>query len=153
VTEHAYPFDNGSNNTSVVWSGNGNTYYSGASGSYTSYSDKDGRVNTAAIASTGTSAVELCKNLGTGWYLPAYEELVNMSTGWSNAPLNGVGKNNGANLLGTPGGYYWSSSESYNNYGRYSGSDMNEALRVDQIGNMGTNTKTSTRLVRCAWRN
>jgi hypothetical protein len=148
VTTNAYPFES-TNNTSVVWSGNGNTYYSGAN------SDKDGRSNTNAISSTGTSAVQLCKNLGTGWYLPAYEELVNMSAGSNSSypPLNGL---SGANLLATPSNYYWSSTELYNNGGRMSNSDTDYqggAVRVNTDGSLGSSYKTLYFYVRCAWRN
>jgi hypothetical protein len=55
------------------WSGQGLTHYPGAT------SDKDGRANTAAIAdATPKSLVMICKSMGEGWYLPAYEELYNM---------------------------------------------------------------------------
>jgi hypothetical protein len=147
VTTNAYPFDNNTTNTQVVWSGNGVTYYDGAR------SDRNGRANTAAISSTGMSAVQLCKDLGTGWYLPAYEELVNMSTGSSKLPLNGL---SGANLMTVPDDYYWSSSEYYDNGGRGSGSItayQNGAVIVYTNGNLNGTGKTSNHYVRCAWRN
>jgi hypothetical protein len=148
VTTNAYPFNSSSDNTDVKWSGNEATYYSGAR------SDRDGRANTAAISSTGNSAVQICKNLGTGWYLPAYEELVNMSTGYINSPLNG---RSGANLLATPDLYYWSSTELYNNSGRYSGNSTTDfqvsAVAVNTAGSLANDTKTYGFHVRCAWRN
>ncbi|MDR1116580.1 MAG: DUF4988 domain-containing protein [Tannerella sp.] len=60
VTTYAYPFDNNTTSNYVQWSGNGTDHYDGAR------SDKDGRANTAVISSQGTSAVQLCKDLGTG---------------------------------------------------------------------------------------
>jgi hypothetical protein len=116
VTTNAYPFDNTSTNIYVVWSGNGATFYSGASGSG---SDKNGRANTAVISSSTitVNAVQVCEDLGTGWYLPAYEELVNMSKANSSStypPLNGL---SGAGIL--MGTWHWSSTEYYDNSGRY----------------------------------
>jgi hypothetical protein len=148
VTTNAYPFT--STTTTVVWSGNGNTYYSGASGSG---SDKNGRVNTEKISSTGTSAVQICKDLGTGWYLPAYEELYAMSSGGKQLESNNLP---GAGILKT--GYHWSSTEYYSatTRGRYSTSDtgyQNLAVRVTNTGGLYTNTKSNNVYVRCAWRN
>jgi hypothetical protein len=150
VTTHAYPFNNASVNTTVTWMGGGTDYYPGAS------SDVNGRANTAAITgSTGTSAVQLCKDLGAGWYLPAYEELQNMSAGahLSYLPYNG---RPGANLLATPEDYYWSSTEWYNNGGRYT--DNTEANKarvpiVHSVGHVSNQAKNgSNYYVRCAWR-
>jgi hypothetical protein len=145
VTTNAYPFDNTSTNTNVGWSGNGTNYYSDAR------SDRNGRANTAAISSTGTSAVQICKNLGTGWYLPAYEELVNMSSAEYDSPLNGK---SGANLL-VPGAYYWSSTEYYDNGGRFSysdTSDQNYTITVSSKGSLSNYLKNYNGLLRCAWR-
>jgi hypothetical protein len=153
VTTNAYPFDNTSINTPVVWSGNSTTFYSGASGLH---SDKNGRVNTDAISSTSTaeSAVGVCKALGTGWYLPAYEELYAMSSGAANAASNNRA---GANLLAMPSGYYWSSTEHYNNGGRDSNSDtsyQSNAVLVYTNGGLSGNFKSGAYYyVRCAWRN
>jgi hypothetical protein len=127
--------------SSAPWSGNGNNYYDGAR------SDKNGRANMAAISSQGASAVQLCKDLGAGWYLPAYEELYAMSSGAANAASNnraGVGilKNN----------YHWSSTEFYNNGGRKSGSYQDTAVLVLNTGALGTTRKTDNYYVRCAWR-
>jgi hypothetical protein len=130
--------------TSAVWSGNGETYYAGAR------SDKDGRANTAAIASQGTSAVQRCKDLGAGWYLPAYEELYAMSSGNAHANSNNRA---GAGIL--KDSYHWSSTEMYNNGGRYrytSSDFQNRAVRVLNDGSLINYFKTSDNYVRCAWR-
>jgi hypothetical protein len=148
VTTNAYPFDNTSINTPINWMGGGTYYYSGAR------SNKDGRANTAAITgATGESAVQLCKDLGEGWYLPAYEELYAMSAGAAYASSNNLA---GANLLATPIGYYWSSTELYNNGGRTSGiapAHQSNAVVVRYSGNMSYPSKSTTYYyVRCAWR-
>jgi hypothetical protein len=143
VTTNAYPFDV-VNYTAVSWSGNSTTFYTGASGSY---SDRNGRANTAAIASTGISAVQLCKDLGTGWYLPAYEELANMST------TSGLNNLAGAHLLKTT--HHWSSTEYYENGGRTSSdviTNQDKAVRVYTNGGRSDSAKTNTHHVRCAWR-
>jgi hypothetical protein len=146
VTTNAYPFDNATTIT-VNWMGGNTTYYSGAT------SDKDGRTNTAAITgSTGTSAVQLCKNLGCGWYLPAYEELYAMSSGSASTYSN---NRDGAGIL--TGDYHWSSSEIYNNGGRSSTNDtglQTHAMVVSTGGSLGYNLKDNSSLydVRCAWR-
>jgi hypothetical protein len=149
VTTNAYPFASTVTNTSVVWSGNGARFYSGASGSG---SDKNGRVNTAAISSSTTTvnAVQICKDLGTGWYLPAYEELNAMSTSTYHLPLN---DRLGALILTE--GCCWSSTEFAYNYGRYSdystnGQSYAEGMRGD--GEWCFGHKTSANLVHCAWR-
>jgi hypothetical protein len=130
--------------------GGNTTYYSGAS------SDRNGRANTAAITgSTGTSAVQLCKNLGCGWYLPAYEELQNMSARQHEAypSLNGLP---GANLLATPTNYYWSSTEWYDNGGRYNTTDEGNKLNVPIVNTNGHMSNVgkggASYYVRCAWR-
>jgi hypothetical protein len=131
--------------TSAPWSGNGETYYEGAR------SDKNGRANTAAIPSQGASAVQLCKDLGAGWYLPAYEELVNMGDGSSSTypPLNNRA---GAGILT---GYHWSSTELYDNGGRHSDSlavNQHRAMNVFMDGNLSGAPKNFNYPVRCAWR-
>jgi hypothetical protein len=131
-----------------MWSGNGNTHYEGAR------SDRNGRANTGAIASTGTSAVQVCKDLGTGWYLPAYEELVNMSAGEGVIirPLNGLA---GANLLTAPNLGHWSSTEYYNNGGRETSSttsDQKSACVGYTQGFADHLTKSYQLPVRCVWR-
>jgi hypothetical protein len=80
------------------WSGNALTYYPGA------VSSKNGRANAEAIASSTTTAnaVQTCKNLGAGWYLPAYAELSAMAYAFEIGPHN-----------------HWSSTEWYNNDGSY----------------------------------
>ena len=52
-------------------------------------SDKDGRANTDALAAANSQVALECRKLGSNWYLPAYEELINISDGSANAPLNG----------------------------------------------------------------
>jgi hypothetical protein len=149
VTMNAYPFDNNTTNTAVVWSGNGSAFCSGASGPG---SDKNGRANTASIRSTGISAVQLCKDLGVGWYLPAYEELYAMSSGAARTSSN---NRVGANVLALPRGYFWSSTEYYDNKGSYldiSHGDGVYARIVDHTGLLGFWSKTGRRYVRCAWR-
>jgi hypothetical protein len=128
------------------WSGNGENYYSGAR------SDRNGRANTASISSQGNSAVQICKNLGTGWYLPAYEELYAMSSGGANSASNNRA---GAGIL--TGGFHWSSTEAYNNGGRYnydSNTVYNKAaVRINTNGSPGVYNKTNNDLnVRCVWR-
>jgi hypothetical protein len=160
VTTNTYPFDNPSGNTSLYWTGYGNdTFYSGASGPG---SDKNGRRNTAAISvSAGsTTAVGVCKALGTGWYLPAYEEYINM--GPSNPiylagypPLNGRA---GANIM--LGGCYYASTESYGNGGRYSaatpsisGSILVGVRYFSYLSNpIGGSYAVYSCYVHCAWR-
>jgi hypothetical protein len=153
VTTNAYPFDNDVTNTPVQWSGNGTTYFPGASGSG---SDKNGRKNFDAITasstnSTSTSAVGLCKALGDGWYLPAYEELVNMSSaGFSSTypPLNGLA---GAKILTDD--RHWSSTEYSGNLGRFSYSTTDYqtlAVIVSTDGYLICYYKTTTHYVRCA---
>jgi hypothetical protein len=147
VTTYAFPFDN-STYTGVVWSGNGTTYYSGASGSG---SDKNGKVNTSKISSQGVSAVQICKGLGDGWYLPAYEELINMSAGSDYPPLND--KPSGANITSLPS---WSSSEIYPTSGRAKTNTIEHkenAVNIDPSGQIYQMKKTGFRWVHCAWRN
>jgi hypothetical protein len=149
VTANSHPFESPTT-TPVQWSGAGTDFFAGASGSG---SDRNGRANTAAISSTGTSAVQLCKDLGEGWYLPAYEELTNMSAAASTYTLNGLP---GADLLPNPSsGHYWSSTEHYGNGGRstqtHTGYKIN-AVRVTYRGGFQPDGKTSANTVRCAWR-
>jgi hypothetical protein len=119
---------------------------------YTTYyedarSDKDGRANTAAITTyTASSAVGKCKALGTGWYLPAYEELYNMRTGSSVAYGNLLP---GANFL--PTGYHWSSTER-DNVGRFSYSSHGEGVLVYYNGVLKNNGKTGNFSGWCVWR-
>jgi hypothetical protein len=147
VTTNAYPFDNNTTNTTVGWSGNGDKYYEGAR------SDRNGRANTAAISSAGMSAVQLCKDLGSGWYLPAYEELVNMSDGSAKSPLN---NSTGANLLDELDDNYQSSTELVKNGGRYNDTynfNKNIAVAVRPDGFPTWGIKAHISYVRCAWRN
>jgi hypothetical protein len=140
VTTNAYPFDSSSSNTQVIWSGN-TAYYPGATFS------KDGRRNSAAIPSTGESAVQICKNLGSGWYLPAYDELKQMAgrpwfVSW---PTSGHRS-------------FWSSTERYDNDGQYSTiatpTYQLYTVAIDYNGSPGSCHKNVLcAYVRCAWRN
>jgi hypothetical protein len=148
VTTNAYPFDNTSTNVSVVMNDYGPGFCSGASGPG---SDKNGRVNTAAYPPLGTSAIQICKDLGDGWYLPAYEELQNMSNGQDVRPLNG---RYGANLLATPNGGYWSSTEAKGNGGRaVVDYDDWHGIRVYSEGGFNRIGRDWASWCRCAWRN
>jgi hypothetical protein len=149
VTTNAYPFDNASN-TTVQWIGNDNiTYFDGAR------SDKNGRANFTVITSStvtiaATSAVGLCNALGTGWYLPAYEELVNMSEGVVASPLNG---REGACILDDF--VHWSSTELFDNPGRVSSNRQDwqhQIVYVYPNGDTSRWSKNSPGNVRCAWR-
>jgi hypothetical protein len=139
------------------------------SGSWTGYnlphhiaearSSRHGRANTEAITSyvegIGT-AIGMCKTFNDrspGWYLPAYEELVNMGDGTgnnlgNNAPLNGRG---GADVLLGSSAYYWSSTEYYND-GRYSASEY-DVVVVSGQGNFSHFPKTfGSGFWTCVWR-
>jgi hypothetical protein len=151
VTTTSYPFT--SYRYVITWNGNGTTFYPGASGSG---SDKNGRANTAAIPSSTSveNAVQACKDLGAGWYLPAYEELVNMSGGYYTTPLNGRG---GARLLVSDMGTFLSSTEGRGNGGRLSydtGDNVEQqyAITVNHDGKLDGIKKDGTLLARCAWR-
>jgi hypothetical protein len=150
VTTHAYPFVTSAGAIGASWIGGGLNYVSIAN------SPRDGRANTYYIKNNGltstSGAVGICLSLGTGWYLPAYEELINMSAGTATSfpPLNG---RSGANLLATPNAPYWSSTEYYNNGGRRSGSDhQDSAVAVDPSGLPFYNGKTDGDRIRCVWR-
>jgi hypothetical protein len=162
VTTHDYPFDDPSTTIGLGWSGNQSwgewLFFEGA------VSDKDGRANTAAITSVAPSAVQTCKDLGEGWYLPAYEELYNLSFanpawGWGDvapSPLNGL---SGAEILGeVPSGtdkMYWSSTEFKNHEGRWvSTYDTPEGLGtgVKTRGEIAYRFKTNEDWIRCVWR-
>jgi hypothetical protein len=139
--------------TGSSWTGN-TAYNAGAR------SDRDGRANTEAITPyENDSAIGLCKSLNNnspGWYLPAYEEMVNMGTGTEHTPLNGLG---GAGIFST-GDYVhmWSSTEYANNIkpdntpGRYT--DMvTDVVTVDSKGRFSHFQKKSGIAQRtCVWR-
>jgi hypothetical protein len=129
------------------WIGNSSTaYFSGAS------SDKNGRANFTAITAsasnyTATSAVGLCKALGTGWYLPAYEELYAMSSGAAS------GTSNNRAGIGILNGTHWSSSEAYQNaaLGNTSGEQwMRYGVQVSATGVRVPAMKNANLSVRCA---
>jgi hypothetical protein len=146
----------GAVSTSAQWIGNSNqTYFQGASGNG---SDKDGRKNFNAITAiasnyTANSAVGLCKAVGGGWYLPAYEELYAMSSGSANSAYSNG--RDGAKILTS--GYHWSSAEYYSatTRGRISSSDTGYQAYavVYYTGGLLNNYKTGNFYVRCAWRN
>jgi hypothetical protein len=144
VTANAYPFDTDATNTKFQWIGsNEYGYFGGAD------SDKNGRQNNVP-GSGGAGAV--CRNLGTGWYLPAYEELYAMSAGAAHVNSNNL---SGAKLLDTPAGDYWSSTDYYNNVGRHtttSSSQNYRAVVVNSNGTLNNRTKADSYYVRCAWR-
>jgi hypothetical protein len=152
VTTNLYPFHTAATNTGVGWNGYANSpLISGASGPG---SDKNGRRNTDAII-MGTYDVvgKLCKDLGEGWYLPAYEELENMSEGSDSnyPPLNGLP---GANLIVPLVGndWHWSSTESYQNGGRHSSNSTTTAVILFSGGAIYTYNKNGRAYVQCAWR-
>jgi hypothetical protein len=148
VTTNAYPFGNASSFTAVEWSGNGTYYYSGTS-------DKNGRANAAVISSSTTTvnAVQLCKNLGSGWYLPAYEELLCI-TGGANPNYRPLNDLPGANLIPTEySQYHWSSTEYNGNGGRYSSTNyMSSAVLSEGKGFLSYINKTALYSARCVWR-
>jgi hypothetical protein len=136
------------------WSGNGAAYYSATS-------DKDGRANTAKITDAKDgSAVKHCTDLGTGWYLPAYEELFNIGAGtpaWGGlmgSPLNGLA---GANLLTSPDDFYLTSTEFQGQTGRYNGpvavpgEDDQMVIKVSKNGET-LNAYKQNQPTRCVWR-
>jgi hypothetical protein len=153
VTSYPYPFNNSSPNR-VSWTAIGDVYFPDASGPG---SDKNGRANTAAISGSTVylNAVQICKDLGTGWYLPAYEELVNMSAGTHAdfPPLNGL---QGANILTNY--TIWSSSEYYrtstdDRFGASSSTSYNVYAVSCSMGAPSAGPKSGDgRRVQCAWR-
>jgi hypothetical protein len=91
----------------------------------------DGRANTAAMIAANIalegSAIKICQSLGEGWYLPACEELFNISafqpeSWWAITEL--LNGRSGAGLL-YGNDYFWSSTEFYNNGGRVNSNDPN----------------------------
>jgi hypothetical protein len=136
--------------TSAQWIGNSNqTYFGGASGTG---SDKNGRENFNAITAsasnyTSSSAVGLCKALGDGWYLPAYEELFAMT---SAGPAVASNNRQGASILSATA---WSSTENSGNNGRYGSSAPEAAVLVTSAGGLTANYKAANASVWCAWRN
>jgi hypothetical protein len=130
-------------------------------------SNKDGRANTAAILSAVTPTdggiVKICQDLGEGWYVPAYEEMINISEGTNASfpPLNGQ---SGANLLVSAGeDWSLSSTEYYLAQGRITTSDQNwtdgwgsttsnAAVRVHKSGSAGGGNKGWGTAGFCVWR-
>ena len=96
VTTYAYPFE-----TREPYVGlNLFDYSLTADGGFvpvdSAASDKDGRANTDSLVAANSQVALECRKLGPNWYLPAFEELINISSGSMNAPLNGKP---GLNLL------------------------------------------------------
>jgi hypothetical protein len=85
--------------------------------------------------------------------LPAYEELVNMSTGDENTPLNG---RPGAGILYATTGRHWSSTNYHANTGRYKSYGYYDPwwmVHVDGYGKLGSaNINNLPLRIRCAWR-
>jgi hypothetical protein len=157
ITSTFYPYDEATTHIGTnLWSGNGDTYYEGA------VSSVNGRANTAAIPSTAGSIVQRCKDLGAGWYLPAYEEYYNMSSADADGgritkadPLNGL---SGANLLTivAEDKFHYSSTEAYNNGGRCTSADegdKNKLVMVSPSGYTLPAEKGWNGNARCAWLN
>jgi hypothetical protein len=147
VTTYSHPFTSSSNNSSVSWIGGNTNYFSGAR------SPKDGQANSTAILSGGgtltSGAVGICNALGSGWYLPAYEELYAMSS----APAHTSSNNQpGANIL--KDAWFWSSTEYYKNGGRTQNNSadfMPVAARTRYNGELAGYNKTASYSVHCAW--
>jgi hypothetical protein len=145
--------------TEGEWSGYDNDYYPGAT------SDKDGRANTAAITDAKAgSAIKHCQDLGAGWYLPAYEELFNISAGsssWGHLGNGVIPLNNrfGANLL-TNDQDYLTSTEVWGETGRYNDPVTNNLSEADQKARVvkmkfsgeAFNGFKEILSVRCVWR-
>jgi hypothetical protein len=158
VTTNAYPFDDNTTTTGVPWDGIAD--WSAWTDPQGATSDKDGRANTAAIEARGQSAVQICKDLGPGWYLPAYEEMINLSgntCAWCYSPLNGRA---GANLLyidnRTEMEFIWSSTVYKGVEGRYQNTAHSPAesvaIYVSHNGNPTFGYKTNECPVYCIWR-
>jgi hypothetical protein len=137
--------------TYTQWIGNDNTtYFDGAR------SAKNGRANFTAITSSSVtiaenSAVGLCKSLGAGWYLPAYEELYAMSS----TPTASTTSNNrvGAGILTS--GTNRSSTEYELNDGHYSGKGTGTTYYTHTMNIWSTGAgqgegKAAYKPVRCA---
>jgi hypothetical protein len=149
VTSNSYPFDDAVTNTRVLWHNGGyNVYYR---------SPENGRLNTINIPSLPGHAVQICKDLGEGWYLPAYEELINMSDftkGSYLAPANG---RDGAGILVDDTYSIWSSTQHYNNGGRLTSnadSNMYYVVVIPAVSSKSwgyASMQTGELHVHCAW--
>jgi hypothetical protein len=130
--------DGSTSETSVSLYGGPKDYVAGATSSV------DGRANTAAMIAANIalegSAIKICESLGEGWYLPAYEELFNISSfqfenWWAvTSLLNG---RSGAGLL-EGNDFFWSSTEYYNNGGR-----INSTTPESTDGTYGSDTHSN----------
>jgi hypothetical protein len=85
VTTNAYPFNSSTDNKFVQY-----TTDDISPPSYTLNSAFDGKSNSDLYNSSTFTAVQLCKALGAKWYLPAIEELNNMTVVTNRPPLNGL---------------------------------------------------------------
>ncbi len=106
----------------------------------------NGASNTDAIIAqqTSTSAAQLCRTIGSDWYLPSHSELELL--GDARVAINNILANdgnsatNGLNISNSsPYGYYWSSTENGNDYAWY--------LSL-LYGNMSNGSKSNTCRVR-----
>jgi hypothetical protein len=91
------------------------TEWSGYLTFYGATSPINGSANFATITASSsnykaTSAIGLCKSLGTGWFLPATEELYAMSSGGPHPDSNSLP---GAGILTGGEVYHWSSTEEF----------------------------------------
>jgi hypothetical protein len=167
VTATNYPFDDPNTATGLPWRNDPADEWMNWVNQDVK-SDKDGRANTAKITSFPGSAVQTCKDLGEGWYLPAYEELYNMTTATSSTPYGGLYGASPLNGLAGAGLIvyvvenenerrpYWSSTEADNHQGRHTGSQPNypngTAITIDDQGLSYCLFKTDAHLFQCVWR-
>jgi hypothetical protein len=145
VTREAYPFGQ-AEATPVAWSASTAQLHPGAC------TDKNGRAATNSIITTSPSPLHICKDLGEGWYLPAYEELYAMSAGVAHENSNNKpGRNilkQMAHLL-PEDTKYWTTSQCDCNKGRYTPGWYVQVM-VDVEG--GFTGADPTGYVHCAWR-
>jgi hypothetical protein len=168
VTTYNYPFEGIDTNEALPWDGIAEwgtwTFNENAT------SDKDGRGNTAAITFSATTpnAVRACKNLGQGWYLPAYEEMLNLASPldesaiWNGGTLNGLSPAGLLKFVQNPNMddgvdfWYHSSTENKGAQGRYTpDAGLGESCRVylNYKGQyLAPGYKTDAMLLRCLWR-
>jgi hypothetical protein len=144
VTALPFPFAQPTTNQPQTWNGSDCNLYNNST---TTYTAKNGRLATAAAATTG-GAIKLCKDLGSGWYLPAIQELLAMS---SIAVANN--RLPGASIIPNDAAC-WSSTET-NNYTQDNQSGYNtmeSAYYVRANGTAAFARKTINQLVLCVWR-
>lgn len=168
VTTYNYPFEGIDTNEGLPWDGIADwdawTFKENAT------SDEDGCGNTAAITSSATTpnAVQACKDLGPGWYLPAYEEMLNLASPldesaiWNGGTLNGLSPAGLLKFVQAPDAadgtdlWYHSSTENKDAQGRYTpDTGLGESCRVYlnyKSQHLSPGYKTSAMLFRCLWR-